>query len=154
MHVLSTNFINPLNEDLDKDKLYNLVSGSPVQNDIAESLLSVSQTGQTLMQSFQSNLHATVNPNGISFFDPIKKNKYLTFNNSAVKAKVKVGGKTQEELLHRDILGQIAASSSKNKAGVDMDRVLDYPLAPVSLLLCTAEEHVEQQLKVNSLILH
>ena len=42
MHALTTTFVNPFNENLDNDRLHNLVSGSTVIDDIAQNLLSVS----------------------------------------------------------------------------------------------------------------
>ena len=41
MYVLTTTFVNPFDENLDKDKLHNFVSGSPVNEDVAHNLLSV-----------------------------------------------------------------------------------------------------------------
>ena len=39
--VLKNTFMNPFNEDLDKDKLFNLASGQALPNEITEGLLSV-----------------------------------------------------------------------------------------------------------------
>ena len=50
MHALTTTFVNPFNENLDNDRLHNLVSGSTVIDDIAQNLLSVSQTGVNLIR--------------------------------------------------------------------------------------------------------
>ena len=39
----------------------------------------------------------------------------------------------------RDILGILVSQSYANKTGVDMEKVLTYPLAPVSISLCTPD---------------
>ena len=57
MHVCTVIFRNIFDEALDSDRLYNLVSGSSVNENIAQNLLSVSQTGPDLMRAFQSRLH-------------------------------------------------------------------------------------------------
>jgi hypothetical protein len=54
-------------------------------------------------------------------------------------SKVQVVGKLKEVLLHCDIIGTIATLSSKNKLAVDMDKVMTYPLAPVSIPLFCAD---------------
>lgn len=112
MYVLTITFVNPF------DKLHNFVSGSPVSEGIAQNL-SVSQIGVDLMQ-IQPRRHS---PNC----------SVITFNNSAFKAKIQVRGKRQEVLLHRDIFETIAALSSKTKAGIDLDKVLEHPLVQVSM---------------------
>lgn len=112
MYVLTITFVNPF------DKLHNFVSGSPVNEGIAQNL-SVSQIGVDLMQ-VQPRRHSS---NG----------SVITFNNSAFKAKIQVSGKRQEVLLHRDIFETTAALSSKTKAGIYLDKVLEHPLVQVSM---------------------
>ena len=131
---MNNTFLNPFDNSLEKEKLNNLVSGSPVNKSITECLLSVSKSASQLMQSFKARLTSSIALCAHTFFNPIKKNMFHTFNNSAVKGKVQVGGKSQEVLLHRDILGTIAELPSKNKTAIDI--VMCYPLAPVSMPLC------------------
>eukprot|EP00112_Aurelia_sp_Birch-Aquarium-sp1_P009014 Seg201.3 transcript_id=Seg201.3/GoldUCD/mRNA.D3Y31 product="hypothetical protein" protein_id=Seg201.3/GoldUCD/D3Y31 len=68
MNVLTTQFMNPFQQDIDKSKLYNLVSGCPVEDEICESLLSLEEDGIDLMKSFEKRL--TANPPTEAFFDP------------------------------------------------------------------------------------
>lgn len=42
MHVLSTTFVKPFDKVMGNDRLYNPVSGSPVNEDIAQNLRFVS----------------------------------------------------------------------------------------------------------------
>ena len=71
MDVITKQFINPFETDLDKDKLYSFISGIPVDEVIVESLLSTSQNGQEAMDSFISRL--TVEEHKETFSDTIKK---------------------------------------------------------------------------------
>ena len=64
-------FTSPFNSALEKDKLYNLVSGRPVSEEIAKSLLSVKDEGAKLYEGFRKRL---VGGEKIKFFDPIHRN--------------------------------------------------------------------------------
>ena len=88
---MSKQFINPFEPDLDKDKLYSLISGIPVDEVIVESLLAISQNGQEAMDSFINRL--TVEEHKETFSDTIKKNRLKTFQDDFVKAKVSKNGK-------------------------------------------------------------
>ena len=56
LKALKTQFINPFNPDLDKEKLYNLVSGYPVPDNVSESLLNVEKTGMECLQNFEDRI--------------------------------------------------------------------------------------------------
>ena len=58
MHALTITFVNPIDENLGIGGLYNLVSRSPVNVDIAQKPLSVSQIRVDLMQAFNSRFHS------------------------------------------------------------------------------------------------
>ena len=45
INALKTQFLNPFQEDIGKLKLFNLVSGCPVDDEISESLLSLQDNG-------------------------------------------------------------------------------------------------------------
>ena len=45
MNALKTQFLNPFEKDIKKSKLFNLVSGCPVDGEISESLLSLQDQG-------------------------------------------------------------------------------------------------------------
>ena len=46
MEDLTTQFLNPFDQDPDRSELYNLVSGCPVAADISESLLNLEEKGR------------------------------------------------------------------------------------------------------------
>ena len=69
MDVITKQFINPFETDLDKDNLYSLISGIPVDEVIVECLLSISQNEQEAMDSFINRL--TVEEHKETFSDTI-----------------------------------------------------------------------------------
>ena len=62
-----------------------------------------------------------------------------TFKDSAVKAEVKSKAKTKQLVFQRDVLGILVAYSNKHEAGIDLQNVLSFPLAPVSIPLSAAD---------------
>ena len=71
--TLKTQFIDPFDADLEQDKLYNLVSGYPVNDEVSESLLTVESRGKERMEQFEERL-TTDTPDQM-FFSPIKKSR-------------------------------------------------------------------------------
>lgn len=72
-HVLTTTFVKPFDRVMDNDRLYNPVSGSPVNEDIAQNLLFVSETGVDLLQALRSKLHSSNKHNALKFLVPYRK---------------------------------------------------------------------------------
>ena len=56
MVVLRTQFINPFQPDLDKDELFNLVSGYPAPENVRNCLLTLESRGKELMDEFQDRI--------------------------------------------------------------------------------------------------
>ena len=77
---------------LPKDKLYNIVSGSSVNDSICESLI--------MLESNAKNVTKDTN-----FFSPIKKNKYLSFKSANVRTTIQKIGKHKELICQRYVLG-------------------------------------------------
>ena len=87
VYTLKNQFMNPFREDLDSDKLYNLVSGRPVSDTISSCLTSLEEEGTRLMENFESRL--TGDNMDEPFFTPIKRHKNDSFNNASKKATIK-----------------------------------------------------------------
>ena len=103
---LKNQFINPFDEQLDKEKLYNIVSGCPTNDEISKSLLNLEKQGEEMMSEFIARF--TANEQSESgqkekFFSPIKKSKIKTFQDSAVKITVQKGNKCKEIAFQRDV---------------------------------------------------
>ena len=74
VEIMKEDFSNPFDPALDSDKLYNLVSGSLVGDDIAEHLLTVEKRGCSMRDEFCERLHGNVEEaKSKLFFDPIKR---------------------------------------------------------------------------------
>ena len=56
MDVLRTQFINSFQPDIDKDELFNLVSGYPAPENVRSCLLTLESIGKELMAEFQDRI--------------------------------------------------------------------------------------------------
>ena len=62
-----------------------------------------------------------------TFFSPIKRNKYICFEDANTKTVVKKNGKQKEVSCQRDILGLVVKSSYASKKPVDVKKGMTYP---------------------------
>ena len=146
MDVLRSQFINPFQPDLDKDELFNLVSGYPAPANVRDCLLSLESRGRKLMVEFQDR-QITTESSKPKFFSPIKREPLKTFKNTTVKTKLQSQGKTKELTFQRDILGMLVAYSNKHETGIDLEKALCFPLAPVSIPLSTPDGAIRKTVK-------
>ena len=107
LDALQIQFLNPFHKDIEKSNLYNLVSGRPVDDALCDSLLGLEKDGIGLMESFDERL--TIDPSTVTFFSPLKGNKYKSYKDSAKKIVIKKDGKVKELTFQRDILGILVA---------------------------------------------
>ena len=112
MKILTEDFLNPFDTDIDPDRLYNLASGSPIGDDIAEHLLTVEERGHSMMNEFCERLVGEENTKKL-LFDPIKRAAWKSFADSGRKVKVTSKAKSKEIMVQRDILGLLAAKSQQ-----------------------------------------
>ena len=129
-----------------KSELYNLVSGSPVDGRICESLLTLEKQGKLIKEEFDKIMHANNDVN-TGFFSVIKRNIYKSFEDSNVKAVVKKTGRQKELSCQRDILGLLVCSSYQSNKVVNVSKAMTYPLSPVSLPLCTPDGVIRKTVK-------
>ena len=145
LDALQIQFLNPFHQDTEKSDLYNLVSGRPVDDAICDSLLGLEKDGIGLMESFEERL--TTDPTTVTFFNPLKRNKYKSWKDSAKRIVIKKDGKVKELTFQRDILEILVAHSYQYNSGTDIDSVLCYPLAPVSVPLSTPDGSIRKTVK-------
>ena len=145
LDALQIQFLNPFHQDIEKSNLYNLVSGRPVDDAICDSLLGLEKDSIGLMESFEKRL--TTDPTTATLFSPLKRNKYKSWKDSAKKIVIKKDGKVKELTFQRDILGILVAHSYQYDSGIDIDSVLCYPLAPVSVPLSTPDGSIRKPVK-------
>ena len=129
LRVLTSEYINPFDPNLDKDKLYNLSSGTPVGSELAREILDVLPNGKTTHQRFvEDRLEST----DIKFHDPIKRQKLFLFSNGGKKMEIKANnGKSK--------LGKLLSTSAKHERIIDFEKALEYPLTAVPLSLANAD---------------
>ena len=145
---LQIQFLNPFHQDIEKSNLYNLVSGRPVDDAICDkkkSLLGLGKNGIGLIESFEERL--TTDPTTATSFSLLKRNKYKSWKESTKKIVIKKDGKVKELTFQRGILGILVAHSYQYNSGIDIDSVLCYPLAPVSVPLSTTDGSIRKTIK-------
>ena len=137
-YILENQFINPFSTDLERDELYNLASGKPVRDDIADSLLTLEERGSTMMDDFCKR-NSSDKDGKMLFFGPVTRAPWKGFVDTGRKAKLTRTNESKDIKVQRDILGLLAAKSQQQTASVNIDEALCYPLAPVLLSLATCD---------------
>ena len=82
---LKTQFSSPFDEEYGNDKLYNIVSGRAVPENISGSLMNIDIIGRNYFKEFELRM---VSNQEKAFFDPIKRKNQPTFKSSGKKIKV------------------------------------------------------------------
>ena len=125
--VLLNTFINPFDQELDPEKLFNIASGCPTSEETASCLLGLGQRGTILYAEFNSRLEKDPACKE-DFWAPLTQQVWKNFSTNNKKVKVKGStGKTMEMKVQRDVLGFL------------VDEALKYPLSPVPLAIAHAD---------------
>eukprot|EP00794_Sanderia_malayensis_P001662 gene1662-1851_t len=137
LRVLTSEYINPFDPGLDKDKLYNLSCGTPVNFELANEILNVLPNGKTAHCQFvNSRLEST----NIKFHEPIKRQKRLLFSNCGKNTEIKVNGMSKVVEANRDVLVDIVAdcytpysikSMERNRRGMAPKIIVQSPKSKV-----------------------
>ena len=115
---LKTQFSSPFGEEYDNDKLYNIVSGRAVPENISDSLMNIHTIGRSYFKDFAVRM---VSNQENAFFDPIKRKDQPTFKSSEKKIKV-MNISIQEVKIERDVLGTLLALGVKDRQTIDIDK--------------------------------
>ena len=137
-YILENQFINPFSTNLERDKLYNLASGKPVRDEIADSLLTLEEHGSTMIDDFCKRISSDKDGKML-FFNPTTRAPWKGFVDTGCKAKLMRKNESKDIKVQQDILGLLAAKSQQQRASVNIDEALYYPLAPVPLSLTTCD---------------
>ena len=105
MNVLTEDYINPFQVDVDKQRLVCLSSGVPARVEIADSLPSIEEMGAKQHKDF---LEKEIQSN-TSFHQPTRTNKVLGFKSMAKMTFLKNGRKSIK--VNRDILANLFSIS-------------------------------------------
>ncbi|KAG1652172.1 hypothetical protein GQR58_026483 [Nymphon striatum] len=130
MNVMTEEYINPFDESLEKDCLYNLSSGIQVELGIANEISQVKSKGDAQYEEFVTN---RIKSTDVPIHDPIKRNKLLLFKNSSKKVEVKQDSKQSLVEVNRNILAKLLAHSAKTGSAINFQAALEYPLSSVPL---------------------
>ena len=103
MEVLENTFLSLFHDEIDAAKLYNIVSGQPVDDSIKENLLSLENAGKQLMSKYIERMSTKT-----------YSERIMMASNFSLK--VKWNEKTIEIRLPRDIFGKLFQSSYRNNA--------------------------------------
>ena len=132
MDAMQNHFIEPFDPVLEKVKLYNLMPGKPVPDNVKESLCSVTMLGEKYVRNFELRLEES---NDKAFHDTLTRNKHVTFKAAKLKLTLKKSGKNEEVRIQKGVLGTLLAKSNI----VDISGSLAYPFFEKSPTLCTAD---------------
>lgn len=122
--------MNPFDETLEKDCLYNIATGRAAKDATASFLLNFEETGNTRREKF---IEAT-SENPTLFYKSVKRIAILNFEAETEKKKKKIGGKVQEVRIQRDLFARLLAMSTERD--IDIEKVKTYPITEVPLALC------------------
>ncbi|KAJ8664697.1 hypothetical protein QAD02_006359 [Eretmocerus hayati] len=131
--------INPFSPNLPKDKLFNLVTGESAPSDVTEFLLSVETVGDK--QRKQVMLHCEGDLERFGSM-PIHKNQIRTFKSLVKKTSVRVGEKTREMQIQKNLFGRLLGISIEKK--IDLHKVLGYPLTQVPSSMCHLDGNIHK----------
>ncbi|KAK5641777.1 hypothetical protein RI129_010324 [Pyrocoelia pectoralis] len=126
------NRMNPFDESLDKDWLFNISTGKAAPREVSDYLLSVEKIGKEKKEKFITDCS-----DDVTQFDvlPIKHVAVKNFTSAIKKKRIVI--KTTVEVLNAqtNMFGQLLRIALDTK-NVDMEKVLTFPLFEVPLSLC------------------
>ena len=100
MEVLENTFLSPFHDEIDAAKLYNIVSGQPVDDSIKENLLSLEEADKQLMSKYIERMSTET-----------YSESTMMASNLPLKVKWNI-----EIRLQRDVVGKLFQSSYRNNA--------------------------------------
>ena len=106
MEVLQNTFLSPFHGELDAPKLYNIISGQPVDDSIKENLLSLEEAGKQLMSEYIERMSTETYSESI-MMDKIKQYKMKNFTTSNLSLEVNWNEKTIEIRLQGNVFGKL-----------------------------------------------
>ena len=105
--VLSNEHINPFCSYLDKDQLFNLSSGAPINDSSAvEQILNIRKVGKDHYNEFKKN---RLSSKLVKFHDPIKRNDLPLFSSTNKSVQIKQNTRTKTVEINRNIVGTLPA---------------------------------------------
>ena len=135
MNVLINEYLNPFDESVDPNYLFNLSSGEPVPNDLATNILNIHNEGLMLADDF---INKRINSNEVSFHHAISRNKTFTFSKTKQKVVIKKKNVKIVEV-NRNFLATLLCYNMETGKAINFANALKYPLSPVPLSIGNAD---------------
>ena len=134
--VLENEYLNPFDTSLEKNKLYNLSSGSPLTNDTADAILKLPEIGDKQASEFtEYRLFAK----SVLFHAPIVRNNYKTFSKALKTITIKKNNKIKVIEVNRNIINSLLSFTNKSGKSINFEAALKYPLSPIPLSIANAD---------------
>ena len=135
IEVLSE-YLNPFSVSLDEN-LYNLSSGVPVEDELANEILCTEQNSSEIYGCFANErLLAGGTKN---FYGPLPRNKVYSFKSMSKKILIDKNNRKRTVEVNRNVLGLLVRFSTCSGQPVDFENVLHYPLSPIRLSIATPD---------------
>ncbi|KAL4113704.1 hypothetical protein QTP88_017283 [Uroleucon formosanum] len=129
--VIIKNYINPFDQSIDPNILFNILTGKGASTETTNFLLNVQIKGNELREKFISNCAI----DSSRFEKPIEKQKILNFSQENIKKKIGTNvGKVQEIRMQRNLFGRMLGISLEKQ--IDVLETLKYPLTPIPTSMC------------------
>lgn len=125
-------FTNPF--EVEREHLVCLSSGQKLPDDIADDLLKVEEVGKS---SFEMFVKDRLQDKTTKFHTPLQKTKLKTFLTVSKSTTVKSSNSFVKIKAQRNVFGQLLVLSQEH--GIDMEKVLTYPLSPVPWSLASPD---------------
>lgn len=117
--------INPFDDDINPQELFNLSSGKAASSDVAEFLLNILSNGAKLRDEFIEDCVV----DSSRFHKPIKRNTIKNFAAENAKHKKSLATRSDASSVERNVLGHVLCFAIENK--IDLLDVFSYPLTMV-----------------------
>ncbi|XP_057306368.1 uncharacterized protein LOC130644684 [Hydractinia symbiolongicarpus] len=138
--------MNPFNDAIEKQYLFNIASGKAASPDTTKFLLNIVSVGSKARDKFIDEC----SKDPARFEKPIRRQTLHTFATGGTKYNIKAAdNKVVAVTMMRDLFGSILYHSLQRK--IDMAEVLKYPLTPVPLSLGHVDGKMQKTPKVKLL---
>ena len=134
--VLENEYLNPFDTALEKSKLYNLSSGSPLTDDAADSILKLPGVGDKQASEF---LEYRLYAKSVPFHAPITRNNYKTFSKALKTITITKNNKVKVIEVNRNIINSLLSFTNKSGKSINFEAALKFPLSPIPLSIANAD---------------
>ena len=135
--VVSQDFFNPFDYNLDSTKLYNLSSGVPVDETSCLGILSIKGDGEKRYHDF---VDSRLLSEETKFHDPLTRSKHTLFRSCSRKVNMlERSGKLKAVEVNRNVIGTLLTLPARSEILISFQKALSYPLCSVPLSLANPD---------------